>query len=374
MEDHHLKPISQVLSSRQGFLQLVLIGVLLALATNILATIITTKANWFSAMAVGILLLIIVCVYAVQSAMAARVIRRSFTAALVLSEDDLQPQTTEIYEFSGDMARILKAVFYENKAFADAWQREPVTKYWDLDARQATAMRVSKEGGLKLLHEALETWLMQELSTQLIDYYDHLDKSEQYTAKFERQHVPSLLLENRVLNLLSTPVIDRAAFVEPSNAAKQPTNEPESKGVVYAQFGPGDAIYERFELVLPKGSMLSRHPSGALTIDTPRLQLSLRAKHEGYTASLPFRFISRYYGLDPMKAAILLIQFEVTGRIKLLGMLHGQGWHLYHWVDSFVDKIEKAASIKAMLTRIQWPSIEALLIASEKSSEVSEIV
>jgi hypothetical protein len=369
MKDYRNKSVAQAFSSRRDFLQLVLIGVLLALATSILATVITSKTDWSTATTIGVLLLIVVAVFAIRAVLAARVIHRSFSAALVLSPEDLQPAEAEVYEFSGEIARILKAAFYENKAFADAWRREPVTQHWRFDTERATVSRVQEDAGLKLLNEALETWLSQALSTHLTDYYNQLDESEKHTVKFERENVPSLLLENRILNLLSTPIGDRAAFLETPASTDEKANQRDSENMVYSQSGPGDALFERLELVLPKGSKLTRQRSGTLVIDTPRLYLSLEAKHNGFTANLPHRFVSHFYGLNPFEARSLLIQIELTGRVKPLGMLRGQGWELYHWVDSFADYIEEAASVDALLARIRWPAVEAMLIVSEGRSK-----
>lgn len=365
MKDSLNKSVKQALSSRRDFLQLVLIGVLLALATNILATAITSKTDWLLTTIIGALILIGVIIFAIRAALAARVIYRSFDAALVLSPDDLQPVETEVYEFSGEIASILKAAFYENKAFADAWLREPVTKYWHFDTEHATMSRVQEDAGLRLLNEALETWLLQALSVHLTDYYDQLDESEEHTVRFEREHVPSLLFENRILNLLSSPIADRSAFLETPDSTAEQANQRDSEDKVYGQYGPGDALFEKLELVLPKGSKLTRQRSGAFIIDTPRLFLSLGARHEGFTAHLPRRFVSHFYGPNPLETPSLLIRIELSGRVKPLGLLRGQGWELYRWVDSFADYIEAAASVEALLKRIQWPAVEAMIIARE---------
>ncbi|MFN8522990.1 MAG: hypothetical protein U0821_07760 [Chloroflexota bacterium] len=365
MSERPVKPVANALSGRREILQLLLIGVLLALATNILATAVTSAVPGFVAAGSGALLLLLVGGFAVRHVLAACVVHRSFDAALLLSSDELQVHSTEIYEFSEDMARLLNAVFRENEAFAQAWRREPVTEHWDVGANGHGIRRRPERAGLRLLHEALEAWLVQELATHLTDYYADLDESDLDTVTLEREHVPRLLLENRVLNLLSTPVGDRPAFLQECTPAGCSADHREMEGVVYGQFGPGGVMYERFELVLPKGSKLSREPTGALTIDTPRLHLSLQAKYEGFTANLPIRLFSRFYRVDPFEVASLLIRFELTGRVKALAMVSGRGWDLYRWVDSFVDRIEDAASLDTMMQRIRWSNVEALLIAQD---------
>ena len=293
-------------------------------------------------------------------------IDRSFDAALVLSSDALQPVESEVYRFSQQLALILKAAFHENKAFADAWSREPVTTYWEHEfSDRGSKPAKPAPAGLRLLHEALETWLIQRLSTHLTDYYNHLEDGKRNTVTFQREHAPSLLLENRILSLLSTPVSDRPVFLEGHGSGVTRSDSGSSKRVVYTQMGPGGALFERFELVLPKGSRLSRRPSGELTIDTPRLHLSLRAVHEGFNASLPFRFVSHYYGSESFRVSCLLVRVRLTGHVKPLGLLRRQGWDLYRWVDSFADSIEETASVERLLERIQWPTLDALLMAKE---------
>lgn len=365
MSDHRTKTVARALAGREGFLQLLLVGVLLALGTNLLATAITSSLPWSTAVPIGLGLLIAVGGYSVRAALAAREIFRSFDAVLVLSPDDLQPCETVIYPFSKDIARILRAVFCENKAFAEAWQHEPVTKYWDRGEDIGTCTRSTSTAGLTLLNEALETWLIQELSMQLTDYYGQIEHSERYTVTLERKDVPSLLLENRILNLLSTPVTDRSVFAADSKADRGVSRVCHGEEVVYFQVGPNGAVFERFELALPRGSRLSRQDSGALTIDTPRLHLDLSARHDGFTANLPSRFVSRYLGRDPGSVRSLLVHIELAGRVKPLGLLHRRGWDLYRWVDAFADAVEENASFETMLQRIHWPALEAMLIAKE---------
>jgi hypothetical protein len=143
-------------------------------------------------------------------------------------------------------------------------------------------------------------------------------------------------------------------------------------GTIVASFGQNHARYERFDLVLPQGSKVTRTAHGAIEIDTPKFKLDLEAAFDGYGAVLPTRFERLYLRHDDfMDLSTYGAKVNISVSFKPFALLTQAGWDYHMWLDSFFESLEGEFSKARFLQRISWESARTVfeLIEGSKKRE-----
>lgn len=206
--------------------------------------------------------------------------------------------------------------------------------------------------------------------------------------EYGRGDVPDVLLTNRFLEMFSRPMKDRPAFVDAVSKGKAtPTivrkndaydiligdDAPSTAegGEVVAAYERSGVKYWKFNLVLPKESTVRRHDNG-VEIETKKLKMSIKILFEGFNTILPCEssFIEHYVETSNLKdIEIYKLNMDIQVLMKWLAMLSRAGWEYYHWVDSFLDKIEVDVSKDAFFNRINWETVAAILQCLKRSQQ-----
>jgi len=186
----------------------------------------------------------------------------------------------------------MAAVKAESRAIYSEWENDPLVQKKERgepspapadrghnpEAREKTSYisivrvevdddHLTKQKASRLLDEALQFVLLEELSTHLSTYFTNSNSDQ--ISELSREDIPAFLLQNRVLNLLTTPIEQRDVFLKAF-----PSQENRPDGVLYSLWGSDGSMYSRFDLNLPKDSKVSFLSRGALRIETKRLDLA----------------------------------------------------------------------------------------------------
>jgi hypothetical protein len=149
---------------------------------------------------------------------------------------------------------------------------------------------------------------------------------------------------------------DRAAFTGP----------PEADGakVVAANTATG-ALYERFELVLPKGWEVERSTDGQIEILTRRFTLTVRTDCSGGQTALPRDYLTNYLQLEEAQRATrhmsLLVDVSVHVAPRRAWLMTAKGWQYYRWIDEWMSELTPALSKEAYLDRIGFYTAQTTL-------------
>jgi hypothetical protein len=114
-----------------------------------------------------------------------------------------------------------------------------------------------------LLREAAEYVVLDYLSLYLSSYFNDTSFDNKFLRDYTRADVPQILLENRVLLLLSTPPGERAGFLN------EATESPGGWKVI--RMYKNGMEYVHFHLMLPEGTSISRPNADKLIIDSKRI-------------------------------------------------------------------------------------------------------
>ncbi len=253
-----------VISLRASLLELVATAICIALGVHWVAAGLATQFQWPGLVWVvlGASLSVLATVYLATRAAPRINGEFSLQGVLPLKGKDHQVIAIDRYEFAEKLAGYFRGLTAENRALARVWPDNPVTEFFDAEERQA-GRRPSP--AVKLVHEAIEYFVLDELALHLSGYFENnpqVDSRE--LTRIGRREIPSVLLENRFLELFSKPMEEREAFLAEDKDGVTYGDE-----VVFAT-GKGGAVFDLVELILPSGTVVSRIDSRTIQLKTDR--------------------------------------------------------------------------------------------------------
>lgn len=361
MHDSRRGFLSEILSGRTNLIEIVVVAILIALGVNLVADglIIHARLAPLTSILLGLMVILISILYLVARVLGRRTRSRSYTGFFIYDRNKNEVVDVPRYDFSEDLSMKLKAAFLENKALKLIWDREPLRAPREVEIEEAKSKskkemlerwRATRDlHSFKLIREATEYYVLDLLSTHLTDYFNDEKFRAENLREFQRNDVPDVLLRNRFLELFSKPMEDRPHFV------KETFNEKEN-GETVAMYGEGGVIYERFDLILPKESVVRRLRENEIEIETKRFVIRIMVRFEGLGTYIPFEFLKHYLCIDdPLEEVVeYCVNVDVQVLFKFGALLSGTGWEYYQWVDSFLQVLDKKISENTFFKTIGW--------------------
>jgi hypothetical protein len=173
------------------------------------------------------------------------------------------------YKYSQDASRYFEAAFAENQDIKRIWDKSFEKKSQLKTDREEEKINHVKEflnkPDKQLITDATEYYVLKALSLHLSTSFNDAKFKEENLQKLERNDISNILTQNRFLDLFSRPMPERAAFIDDCRS---------TNNIVY-QSSKSGAVYDRFELVLPKNSSVSRLNEHTIQIGTTKFVQSL---------------------------------------------------------------------------------------------------
>lgn len=362
-----------ILNKKSDLIKLILGAFILALGSSLLANYLTDlfSNNKTYILILSISLVFVAIIYFVYS-----LLKDTKNSIIIESIIAIDPKEKIVYpiprfEFSENLNHTLKAAFLENEALKKYWEDDfqsnkindqddkninDSDEKKESDVKYFSIIRMQKEDGINkqekkseiVLEEAIEHVILELLSAHLSVFFNNYSNEDQLITELTRKDIPEILLKNRVMNLLSTPFEDRAIFVKAGM-----TNQP-NDGEVVSILGSDGSKFERFDLILPTGSKVSRPKRCEIEIDNKRINFKIEIINEGFNSSLPKGFEANYLGVTDRDLRIRKIDIVLTYNIKNLYLLSSSKWNYHDWIDSFAERLEEFASIDKFVKTINW--------------------
>lgn len=340
--------ISKLLNSRRIFVELVIGTILLALSINLLSSSII-QLKWVSPQLVAVIAIIIIIVSIIY-----------FVVRLLWPHDDIykidgffiwDENTNNVldikrYHFGYYLNKYLKAAFIENSALEKAWNLEPISK--EFNNAQDIENHNKNNKSKKIIVEATEYYILEELSTHLVDYFNQEPFDEQNLEKFARNDIPDVLLSNRFLEMFSKPMEDRPLFSNKESF--------ENDNNIVMSTSDDGAFYSQFELILPKNASIKRAKPGGLTIKTTRFQIDIAVDFEAFGALVPTEYKRFILQTESHKSRDFQITASFKIKFKFASLFLPGGWSYYRWIESFMKVFEKDFSEERFFKDIKWDS------------------
>lgn len=368
--------IERALKSRRVIFQGAIIATLIAMGVNLISSWLVDYFKEYSALVLlsGALFVLIGFLYFIQQLLTERHQSLTIDGVILLNGKIKAVVGADDYGFSERLAKTLNAVFIENEALKLAWEREMFpdssTQKKPKDAKGDKTVNDKEEiqyysivkmdepnesdvtSKPKILLEAIEFCFLDYLSMHLSEYFDQREHDAQEIAVLERENIPHMVLANRILSLLTTPIEDRQIFTKSGMNKHPPKN-----GEIHAIYASNGAVYEKFHLALPVNTTISRPAPGELTLNHPRFQLKLHVSYQNFTKNLPTYFSDLYVSDSIENLDARHVHISLSATLHPLAFIHINGWEYYQWIDSFFEYLNERTSFDVFLQRIDWNSV-----------------
>lgn len=384
--DLSVRSLRTVLGKRDEFIRSVVAGLVLGLGLNLLASGITGLRPTFSQptelvevsrphqfslvfLIAGAMLIVIFLGYTAYFYIGARTIKRRFTGVVTFDRSTLKLVRIPEYKLNNRVATIVEAALSENAAYKDAWESDPLEPPIDPNKpppagppAYLTVTKITQVGdntkqlgkAAALLQESLEFVILRALSVHLSDYFRATPDLQKYIQTHPLTDFPEFILGNRILSLLTAPLEDRPNFLD--------IKDKQSEGELQYVWRSDGSVYSRIELVLPKGSQLTRKSLGHIEIKSKSITISLVCKLLPYRCFVENRFINYYMGVkNPRTTAPRQVKIEFQATVHPTALFARNGAALYGWLDSFADSLKTFSDFPSFLESINWPTLSALL-------------
>jgi hypothetical protein len=318
--------VESVLEFRGTFIELVVVATAIGLGINLLAGALGPAIGTGYSIFVGVLLVSASCIV-IAARFVPKVNRTLSIEGVILITKDGRIIRIDRYAFSKDLADFFRALFLENKAIERTWRS---SKHSFLsrgqDPKASNEDLIEAAANKKLVREAVEYFILDKLSLNLTDYFNRNSEIDDVAiVTLERNDIPSVLLSNRFLDLLSRPMEERESFSTFKRNRPPPNLGEGFKAQVVAAYTGEGAIFDQFDLVLPRGSAVSRSGDHSLLIDTKRFSIRFETLFDGYGGSLPSHFEELYIGLKGDEAATYEVRIEVDVALKWMTLFSRTG-------------------------------------------------
>jgi len=347
---HRSSIVEEILAGRGALAELFVAAVLLALGVNVLASAIAAilgiSNEWL--LLLGLSMVFLAFALISRKFIEKRHVKRSFEGLFAHRKNDNALIKIPRYDFSESLTSCLQSLFAENEAMKKLWDKEPLSEIHDYDKESQKAY-IKNVASKALIEEAAEYYLLNRLSMHLSGFFSKLQFDDDLLKKFGREDIPSVLFKNRFLDTFSKPMIERPAFVD-----SVMTDKP-SHGKIVASFGPNNARFEFFELVLPREARVTRVSERRIEIDTPKFCLHLEVNFPGYNKALPAGFEKLYLGEDDqLSLSVYSLEVRISVDFNALGLLTRAGWEYHMWLDSFIASFERRFAYDSFFETIDW--------------------
>jgi len=364
-----------IAAQRIILLELILTAIIIALGVNFLSDGISEYFAFppFTSILLGFALLVLpICYLLGVLFLRATRFSRSYEAVFLPDTETENLVFIERYEYSTKLKQYFDALFAENKAYEAMWLRgrQDFTK---------GHIFVKGQEGQQMIKEASEYFLLYLLSSHLTFYFDNLIDNKDFKKgtlkRFERRDMPEILVTNRFLDQFSKSTRERASFVEDNNYIDTDTVM-EENGLLMTPMLAASAsgsLFERFELVLPRNSKITREKNGSITIASANLILNVHILFPGFATIVPKEYL-QYHFQHPTSIIPFALTVNLSATLKPLALFNTDGWKYYRWLDSLLDDINNKLSIEAFFKRINWEQLAIMLKITQVEAMGGEIM
>lgn len=356
-EQHYVR---RILQTQRSAVELVLVAVVLGFGINIASSALPAKLGLSteSSLALGSGICLLSLLYAIYRVSASLSMFAKFQGVLLLGKEN-QVHEIKRYRFSESTASNVRGLTVENKALGGIWKRANLGYCFE---DTGDPKHRHTETGHQLAVEVIEYFVLNELSLHLSEYFDfERAVPDEAVARIKRRDIPQVLLDNHFLDLFSKPMSEREAFTH---------HDHDDDGDIVAAWGANGEIFDQFELILPKGSSLSRKDC-ALQIRTSRYVLSIKAIYEGFATNLPNDFEELYLGKAFNTYSSQQVHLELSVKFAWWSLLTPRGWDHYQWLDSFIANLEQAFCFESFIRKIGWEAAHSMAIAMRNARKAA---
>lgn len=335
---------------RAQAIQLVLVGLVLALGVNLIADYADSRFSRAMSFLIGVVAVGVALGLALRSVYQPRPRYRQFEGFFIYDRrENVLVGHHSGYQLGHALARYIEAGLVEDGQINAIWDRNPIS----LMPKRGENGQGNPGRSLDLVRQACEYFVLRSFSTRLRDHFTSGEYGKDELATLSHTDLPEVLLQNRFLRTFAEPMEDRPTF---------PPNETARDTIEVSELG--GALYERFELVHPKGWRVVRSGAEGIEIKTKRFVLRVEPRCDGYAVNLPPLYLSHYVRLEQeiyeknLRFVALKIDVSIEIAPRRAWLMTSRGWRYYRWIDQWIADLEPQISLSTHLEEIGFYGAE----------------
>ena len=347
------KSIQEIKRSQTNFFRLILTAIFLSIGTNLFITGFLILNQWqFSYILTIIGVIIIFTTVFIVTLLDFLNTRINETIKGVIVYDKTNKSLVDIpgYSISYRMLKCLKSACVENKNLESIWLKESI-------GFNPKTHKTTKS--TDLLRQILEYEILNRLSIVTTDFYNSSDVADKEVRQWTKNDIPSFVANNDFLNIFSKDMSERAAFNN--------RNDEDFSNIV-SSFSKNGEMYERIEFTLPKKCSLLREKN-QIVIKHPLFKIDINPSISGFNTLVPNGFMKYYLSKNIKDFSVLPYAFEVQIKVNYsfkAFFVHKSEY--YGWIDKLVSDISEEMHFKDFIDKIQWDSLNALILSIKNNT------
>lgn len=355
----NIKPIKQIKNVQAKSLNFVLSAILIACGVNFIVSGIVNYVNnregWIYIIIGSILVVITVFVLCLIELLQSRS-KTIIECAVTYDKEKKELIKIPSYSFSENLKKYLDAACNESKDIKSVWNKDYIGLTGIVNKDKGNT-QVSLTQSATLLNQLIEYILLKELSLITVDYFNKPIFKKKKVNKINKIDVPDLVATNVFLSLFSKATSEREAF-----------NNQESPNVVLA-YSHNGALYERFELSLPKKCKISKIGLNIIELRHPLFVLKLTPAFTGFGEVLPHNFAKYYLHSSVRKVdsfkAMIGIELKLSWKAFLV-----RKSEYFEWIDKYIEYLVEHNSFQYFIDTIHWDVVETIMECNSKGQNV----
>ena len=227
-----------------------------------------------------------------------------------------------------------------NKDEKEVTKQKPIIRIVKID--DSEMKRNTK--GYPLVIEATEFLFLNWLSKKLETYFQD-DEIKKSLLVLNRKNIPQILLENRIIDIISKPCEEREQFVD--------IVDEDTKEDIYFMNSKNGVIFQKFEIILPQKSSMKMEEK-SLLIQNRNFNIALSTDFSGVNAVLPHMFERAYLGENFSDTNVYQINIRLEVNLNPFFFLFWKDWKYLRWIDIIADEFENYFSFDRFVEKIGY--------------------
>lgn len=247
-------------------------------------------------------------------------------------DKEKNPIPIDRFDFSEDLFRAVASVLSENKAYRPLWEN---SLRWYSDAGNED----------RFITEFFEYLFIHWISLKLDSYFSEID--EHAISYIRREQIPSVLIKNRVIELITKPYNEREKFqrvIEKNN---------DGGGEIFMMQGEDNVLFDKLEIELPRKSNVIRDGK-ALVIKNRDFEIRFESRFDGFACVLPSHFERFYMNRRFDEVNSYKVNLALSVKLKPFFFLSVKDWKYLGWLDQLEDEFLEYFCFETFTKRIGY--------------------
>jgi hypothetical protein len=343
------KPIETMQNKNKDIVLFISSVLILSLATNLIATFISSKFNSnqkvFLIIGIFFLFLGFLFIKSIYFSKAKYTFR--FEGGVLYDNKNGMIKESEIYgyDFNRDFVSYLRSFLNENIAFQRYFSDDK-----KFECENNDIFNPSKITKTSILRSVLELTVLHKLGLHLNSYFGENEVDESLITTITRDSLDNDVIKNKVLDSITKNLIERNAFADMGNIN-------DNENIVYSTGNDG-VIYEKLDIELPPKSIISRDKNGFMVIKNKLFDIKIIPIVNGCATLVSDVLMNVKNEGRLLCPNSVNVKLEVV--VKKLFFIKNNEIVMYKWLDSFIQELEEYISIDYLNKKMNVDMLEFL--------------